>query len=74
MPQAKLSPQNAEDGDFTDLEGFDLSTKLGLLRKNEQWKCQVKKEVLQASPTLIVASFFARVQTVEGDGGQRWRL
>lgn len=42
-------PQKAERGEFTDLEGLDLSTKLELLRKNEHWKCQVKKEVLEAS-------------------------
>lgn len=45
--QAKLEPQRAEEGEFTDLEGLDLTSKLDLLRKNEQWKCQVKKEALE---------------------------
>lgn len=45
--KARLEPQNAEEGDFTDLEGLDLTSKLDLLRKNEQWKCQVKKEALE---------------------------
>ena len=45
--QSNLQPQKAEEGDFTDLEGFDLQTKLALLRKNEQWKCQVKQEALE---------------------------
>lgn len=47
--QAKLQPQSATEGDFTDLEGFDLKTKLGLLRKNEGWKCQVKNEALEVT-------------------------
>ena len=42
-----MEPQKAEEGEFTDLEGLDLMSKLDLLRKNEQWKCQVKKEVLE---------------------------
>eukprot|EP00752_Nemacystus_decipiens_P014228 g12656.t1 len=45
--EAKLEPQRAEEGEFTDLEGLDLTSKLDLLRKNEQWKCQVKKEALE---------------------------
>lgn len=45
--KAKLAPQKAEEGEFTDLEGLDLTSKLDLLRKNEQWKCQVKKEALE---------------------------
>lgn len=45
--QGGLKPQSAEQGEFTDLEGLDLQTKLGLLRKNEHWKCQVKQEALQ---------------------------
>eukprot|EP00903_Cladosiphon_okamuranus_P006996 g6807.t1 len=45
--EVKLAPQKAEEGEFTDLEGLDLTSKLDLLRKNEQWKCQVKKEALE---------------------------
>lgn len=45
--KAKLEPQKAEEGEFMDLEGLDLTSKLDLLRKNEQWKCQVKKEALE---------------------------
>ena len=45
--KAKLEPQKAQEGEFTDLEGLDLTSKLDLLRKNEQWKCQVKKEALE---------------------------
>lgn len=47
--KAKLEPQRAEEGEFTDLEGLDLTSKLDLLRKNEQWKCQVKREALEVS-------------------------
>ncbi|CAM9815889.1 unnamed protein product, partial [Hapterophycus canaliculatus] len=47
--EAKLEPQKAEEGEFTDLEGLDLTSKLDLLRKNKQWKCQVKREVLEVS-------------------------
>ncbi|CAM9827072.1 unnamed protein product [Ectocarpus sp. 13 AM-2016] len=45
--EARLEPQKAEVGEFKDLEGLDLPTKLNLLRQNEQWKCQVKKEALE---------------------------
>ncbi|CAM9824128.1 unnamed protein product [Scytosiphon promiscuus] len=45
--EAKLEPQKAEEGEFTDLEGLDLTSKLDLLRKNKQWKCQVKREALE---------------------------
>lgn len=42
-----MEPQKPEEGEFTDLEGLDLTSKLELLRRNEQWKCQVKKEALE---------------------------
>lgn len=78
--KAKLEPQNAEEGEFTDLEGLDLMSKLDLLRKNEQWKCQVKKEALEVRSdacfsclTMRVCMFVSRDErrkTGTGGGGR----
>lgn len=65
-----MEPQKAEEGEFTDLEGLDLMSKLDLLRKNEQWKCQVKKEALEVRVSTIfvacrfVASFLSYVEDI----------
>ena len=35
------------EGTIVDLEGMDLSTKLGFLKDNKEWKCRVKWEALE---------------------------
>ena len=51
------------------MEGFDLQTKLNLLRKNEQWKCQVKQEALEVTPTHIPP--YVTQQVTQQAGKQR---
>ncbi|CAM9858154.1 unnamed protein product, partial [Discosporangium mesarthrocarpum] len=45
--QAGLKLVAADRGEFEDLEGMDLKAKLQLLKRNEDWKCMVKWEVLK---------------------------
>mmetsp|Transcript_17497 Transcript_17497/g.36907 ORF Transcript_17497/g.36907 Transcript_17497/m.36907 type:complete len:338 (+) Transcript_17497:226-1239(+) len=40
-----------DHGTIVDLEDMDLSTKLGFLKKNKEWKCMVKWEALEEHPT-----------------------
>lgn len=74
-----MEPQKAEEGEFRDLEGLDLTSKLDLLRKNEQWKCQVKKEALEVRfggwflVVGVMLKFFSRFGTEGFRENEKWK-
>ncbi|KAL3770485.1 hypothetical protein ACHAWU_009324 [Discostella pseudostelligera] len=51
LETVKIQWDGPTEGTIVDLENMDLSTKLGFLKQNKEWKCMVKWEALEEHDT-----------------------